>query len=111
MLAALVAVQNVAHGLGQTALAVNVELGEGVVYGVGQPHDPREAVVIAPAPVEGGEVDASDPVDGLGQHEDGGDTNNGDRGQVPDIWLENWFKNAVLKFPKENYCCEQINRS
>ena len=52
VVAALVAVQNVAHGLGQAALAVNVELGEGVVYSVGQTHDPREAVVIASAPVE-----------------------------------------------------------
>ena len=86
MLAALVAVQNVAHGLGQATLAVNIELGERVVHSVGQTHDPREAVVIAPAPVEGGEVDASDPVDGLGQHEDGGDTNHGDCGQAPDIW-------------------------
>ena len=43
-------------------------------------------IVLTSAPVEGGEVDPSDPVDGLGQHEDGGDTNHGDCGQAPDIW-------------------------
>ena len=85
MVAALVAVQNVAHGLGQATLAVNVELGEGVVHSVGQTHDPREAVVIAPAPVEGGEVDASDPVDGLGQHEYGGDPDDGHGGDAADV--------------------------
>ena len=91
VVSALISVQNVAHGLGQAALAVNVELCEGVVHGVGKSHDPREAVVIAPAPVEGGEVDSSDPVDGLGQDEDGGDTDHGDCGQVPDVWGENWI--------------------
>ena len=88
VVSALVAVQNVAHGLGQAALAVNVELCEGVVHSIGKSHNPREAVVIAPAPVEGGEVDAGDPVNGLGQHEDGGDTDHGDCGQAPDIWGE-----------------------
>ena len=86
VLVALFPVKNVAHGLGQAALAVNVELCEGVVHGVGQAHNPRDSLVIAPAPVEGGEVNAGDPVNGLGQHEDGGDTDHGDCGQAPDIW-------------------------
>ena len=82
---ALLSVQDVAHGLGQTALAVDVELGEGVVHSIGETHDARDAVVITPAPVEGGEVDPGDPVDGLGQHEDSGDTDHGDCGQASDI--------------------------
>ena len=85
---ALLPVQDVAHGLGHAALAVDVELCEGVVHGVGQAHDARDPVVIAPAPVEGGEVNAGDPVNGLGQHEDGGNTDHGDSGQAPDIWGE-----------------------
>ena len=42
-------------------------------------------LVIAPAPVEGGEVDPSDPVDGLGQHEDGGDPDDGHGGDAADV--------------------------
>ena len=80
---ALLPVQDVAHGLGQAALAVNVELGEGVVHGVGQAHDPRDAVVIAPAPVEGGEVNAGDPVNGLGQHEHSGNTDHATVARLP----------------------------
>ena len=42
-------------------------------------------IVLAPAPVEGGEVDSSNPVDGLGKHEDGGDPNDGHGGDAADV--------------------------
>ena len=84
VLLAVVPVQNVAHGLGHAALAVDVELCERVVHGVGEAHDPRH-LVLAPAPVEGGQVDAGEPVDGLGQHEDGSYPDDGDGGETADI--------------------------
>ena len=88
-LLAVVPVEDVAHGLGQAALPVYVELMQGVVHSVGQAHDPfyynstiiflqsnnyffslypsqsiylTRDIVLTPAPVEGGEVDACDPV-------------------------------------------------
>ena len=42
-------------------------------------------IVLTPAPVEGGEVDPCDPVDGLGQHEDGGDPDDGHGGDAADV--------------------------
>ena len=42
-------------------------------------------IVLTPAPVEGGEVDPGDPVDGLGQHEDGGDPDDGHGGDAADV--------------------------
>ena len=42
-------------------------------------------IVLTPAPVEGGEVDPCDPVDGLRQHEDGGDADDGHGGDAADV--------------------------
>ena len=83
LVVALLPVQDVAHGLSHTALAVNVELGEGVIHGIGQADDPRDSLVIAPAPVDGGEIDAGDPVNGLGQHEHSGNTDHATVARLP----------------------------
>ena len=59
------AIEDVTHRLGHAAPPVNVELVESLVHCVGETNNARQVVITA-TPVEGGEVDASEPVDGLG---------------------------------------------
>ena len=83
---------------------------QGVVHGVGQADDTCKNILVirenisifrgktwkiafTSAPVEGGEVDPCNPVDSLGQHEDGGDPDDSHGGDAAKILI---FKNIRI---------------
>ena len=84
MICTVLAVENITHGLCHASLSVDVELCQGVIHGVRQPNDAGQ-LVVAPAPVEGGQVDASQPVDGLGKDKDGSNSDHSNGGNASDV--------------------------
>ena len=75
-----------AHGGRQALSDVDVVVAEGAIHRVGQLR--QVGGVVAAAPVEGREVDAGQPVDNLGQDEDGAEGDDDDGDEVGRVEVE-----------------------